>query len=201
MHEAEYSAISFEALAARIGVSRPTLYRRFENRDALVKALVEREFAILFEREENEDDDEAGQDDDPLALLRAHARQMFEFFVRPRTANFVTFLIQESLSNPRLVDARQEWHRRATGRLIPLIERAQRQGVFVPQDPGRQAALLIALLDTPVHLHMMGFDRHQALSGLSEEDYFAWRYSIFLDAVRASDPGFRGSPSALPVRS
>ena len=200
MHEAQYSAISFEALAARIGVSRPTLYRRFENRDALVKALVEREFSILFERVENEDD-EAGQDGDPLALLRAHARQMFEFFVRPRTANFVTFLIQESLSNPRLVDARQEWHRRATGRLIPPIERAQRLGVFVPEDPGRQAALLIALLDTPVHLHMMGFDRDQALSGLNEEDYFAWRYGIFLDAVSASDPGFRGPPSALAVRS
>jgi AcrR family transcriptional regulator len=122
MRDANFSEISLELLAARIGVSRPTLYRRFENRNALVKALVEREFASLFDTAS----EAAPQPQtDPVAALRDHAWAMFGVFLRPSTANFVQFLTMESQTNPRLTHSRREWHLRVIDGLMPLIECAQ----------------------------------------------------------------------------
>ena len=49
----------------------------------------------------------------PLSLS-SQAWEMFEVFLRPSTANFVKFLTQESMINPRLANSRREWHMRAS---------------------------------------------------------------------------------------
>jgi AcrR family transcriptional regulator len=179
MREANFSDISLERLAARIGVSRPTIYRRFENRNALLEALVEKEFSTIFVTGAPNSDEDA----DPLEILRSQAWEMFEVFLRPSTANFVKFLTQESMINPRLANSRREWHMRVVHRLAPHIAR-----LFKPRDAERLAILLIALLDTPITLRAMGFDTEEALSGMSEEAYFAWRFGIFLKSAAHAEP-------------
>jgi len=174
MREANFSDISLERLAARIRVSRPTIYRRFESRNALLEALVEKEFSTIFDVGERDVDERA----DPLEVLRTQAREMFDVFLRPSTANFVKFLTQESIINPRLVHSRREWHLRVVRRLTPHIER-----VFKSGDAERLAILLIALLDTPITLSAMGFGPDEALSGMSVDQYFDWRFGVFLDAA------------------
>lgn len=179
MHDADFAEISLEGVAARIGVSRPTLYRRFKSRDALLEAMVRREFSSLFEAVPA---DEGGQED-PVGMLRSLARQFFTVFMRPGTANFVKLLTQESNRNSRLGESRKEWHQQVVSRLLPSIGRAQELGAFRPQDPVRLADLLVGLLDTPVGLSTMGFDKAGSLSGLSEAEFFEWRFGIFLQAA------------------
>lgn len=191
MRDAEFADISLERVAARIGVSRPTLYRRFKNRDALIDAMVQREFSTLFELGSTSGD----PSDDPVAALRNQARQLFTVLVRPSTVNFVRLLIQEAANIPGLARSRREWHLAVLGRLLPNIQRAVDVGLFAAQPADRLAHLLIGLLDSPVGLVTMGFSADEALTGLTEDEFFNWRFGIFLRAAQPA-PGSPADASA-----
>ena len=194
LREAHFNEISLEKLAARIGVSKPTIYRRFANRSALIEAMVEREFALLLKGDVAQgtgpgtigpDAGGSGADDtatptDPLDALRAYALDLFHFSLLPSTANFVGFLHQEGLANPRLVQLRHEWHVNVLNHLTTSIRQLQAKGTFAPTDPTALASLLIDLMNGALGLYPMGFSQAEALSGMSPEAYFQWRFDAFL---------------------
>jgi AcrR family transcriptional regulator len=190
LRDANFNEISLDKLAARIGVSKPTIYRRFTNRSALIEAMVEREFASLLKFGEGrsllQDEDEAVDQSDPLEHLRIYAQELFHFSLRPSTANFVGFLYQEALLNPRLAQLRHKWHLSVVNHLAETIRKVQAIGRFAPSDPSALASLLIDLMNTAIALYPMGFSQEDALSGMTPPDYFQWRFSIFLTV--ASSP-------------
>ena len=189
LRDANFSEISLDKLAARIGVSKPTIYRRFANRSALIEAMVEREFASLLKFGAGQDTapDEGGTNaqSDPLEHLRTYAQELFHFSLLPSTANFVGFLHQEAMQNPRLAQLRHEWHLNVLNHIAETIRKVQATGRFAASDPSALAALLVDLMHTALALHPLGFSQEDALSGMVPPDYFQWRFSIFLTVASA----------------
>jgi len=200
LREANFSEISLDKLAARIGVSKPTIYRRFTNRSALIEAMVEREFASLLKIDAGRGllpgEGEAADDSDPLDHLRSHAWDLFQFSLRPSTANFVGFLYQEALLNPRIAQLRHEWHLSVVNHLAQIIRKVHATGRFAATDPCALASLLIDLMNTALTLYPLGFSQEDALSGMAPEAYFQWRFDIFLTV--ASAPSFTGTRPHQP---
>ena len=176
LREANFSEISLDKLAARIGVSKPTIYRRFTNRSALFASLLK----IDVGRDLLPDEDEAADQSDPLGQLRSYAWELFQFSLRPSTANFVGFLYQEALLNPRIAQLRHEWHLSVVNQLAQIIRKVQVADRLAPSDPGALASLLIDLVNTALTLYPLGFSQEDALSGMTPEEYFQWRFNIFL---------------------
>jgi AcrR family transcriptional regulator len=189
MRDADFNEISLDKLAARIGVSKPTIYRRFNNRSALIEAMVEHEFAALLKvrggRETLSGATKVSDQSDPLDDLRDYAQALFDFSLRPSTANFVGFLHQEALLNPRIAQLRHEWHVNVLNNLIASIRGVQASGRFAPSDPAALATLLIDLMQTAISLYPLGFSQKDVLSGMTPPDYFQWRLSIFLTVARS----------------
>jgi hypothetical protein len=188
MRDANFNEISLDKLAARIGVSKPTIYRRFANRSALIEAMVEHEFAALLKvsggRETLSAATKVPDQPDPLDDLRDYAQALFDFSLRPSTANFVGFLHQEAFLNPRIAQLRHEWHVNVLNNLIVIIRGVQTSGRFAPSDPAALATLLIDLMQTAIWLYPLGFSQKDVLSGMTPPDYFQWRFSIFLTVAR-----------------
>ena len=184
MRDADFNEISLDKLAARIGVSKPTIYRRFANRSALIEAMVEHEFAALLKVNRGQETLSAKTNvpdqSDPLDDLRDYAQALFDFSLRPSTANFVGFLHQEALLNPRIAQLRHEWHVNVLNHLVESIRGVQASGRFAPSDPAALATLLIDLMQTAISLYPLGFSQKDVLSGMTPPDYFQWRFSIFL---------------------
>lgn len=189
LRAANFSEISLDKLAARIGVSKPTIYRRFANRSALIEAMVEREFASLLKfgagQDTVPDEGRTTAQSDPLDHLRTYAQELFHFSLLPSTANFVGFLHQEAMQNPRLAQLRHEWHLSVLNHIAETIRKVQATGRFAPSDPSALAALLVDLMHTALALHPLGFSQKDALSGMAPPDYFQWRFSIFLTVASA----------------
>ena len=74
--------------------------------------------------------------------LRDYAQALFDFSLRPSTANFVGFLHQEALLNPRIAQLRHEWHVNVLNHLVESIRGVQASGRFAPSDPAALATLL-----------------------------------------------------------
>ncbi len=189
LREANFGEISLDKLAARIGVSKPTIYRRFANRSALIEAMVEREFASLLRNDAARglvpSEGEAADQSGPLGHLRSYAWDLFQFSLRPSTANFVGFLYQEALLNPRIAQLRHDWHLSVVNHLAQIISMVQATGWFAPSDPCALASLLIDLMNTALTLYPLGFSQEDALSGMAPEEYFQWRFNIFLTVASA----------------
>lgn len=65
---------SLRRLAARLGVTAPSLYRFFDSKDAIVAAIAEAEFALLIEALEAA----AAPHDDPVAQIKAQSTAYVE---------------------------------------------------------------------------------------------------------------------------
>jgi hypothetical protein len=146
--------------------------------------MVEHEFAALLKVSRGQETLSAKtkvhDQSDPLDDLRDYAQALFDFSLRPSTANFVGFLHQEALLNPRIAQLRHEWHVNVLNHLVESIRGVQASGRFAPSDPAALATLLIDLMQTAISLYPLGFSQKDMLSGMTPPDYFQWRFSIFL---------------------
>lgn len=181
LRESDYNEISLSRLADRIGVSKPTLYRRFGSKDGLVAAMVEAEFSRLMVTPPPE----PGPGDDPLERLRSYARDLFEVLNRPGTANFVRFQNQEGVDSPRLAQLRRTIHLALLDNLAAMIARVQAAEGLAATDVHMLAALLVAQLQSPATLYALGFTQDEILRGYAPDAFFAWRFVAFLAALRA----------------
>ncbi|MCK9541597.1 MAG: TetR/AcrR family transcriptional regulator [Novosphingobium sp.] len=179
LRDADFTEISLSGLAKRIGVSKPTLYRRFGSKNGLVAAMVEYEFARMLDVSSGNREPRA----DPMGNLRAYARDLFEFFIRPSTANFVRFQNQEGVDSPQLAALRKSVHLGVLANLADLIRRVQESQNDQNADPNMLAALLVSVLQSPASLFSLGFDLDEALRGLTPDGFFEWRFQAFLNAM------------------
>lgn len=110
-----YRMASMEAIAARAGVSKKTLYVRFPTKDALFTAVVKRQVAEWSEYV-------AQLEHAPLTTLRErlehHAYSFLDVQARPEVQAFGRLLLSEARTFPELA---RIYHENATGFALDLI--------------------------------------------------------------------------------
>lgn len=111
-----------QAIAADLGISKPTLYNYFNGKTDILKAIfdgvIDGADAIL---------DEAEQLDDGTEALRVFVRRSLEFGAMNRGMMNVFMSDERSLpSNERL--RQRQWSRKAYRRLVLLVSNAQPAG-------------------------------------------------------------------------
>ena len=87
-HQEGYESISMRRLAREAGCTPMTLYRYFENKFEILRALWSDVFGELFDRL----DETAALTDDPAARLDAVARGYVEFWLDHREQYFLVFM-------------------------------------------------------------------------------------------------------------
>ncbi len=120
VRERGYRAVTIEAVAARAGVGRPTLYRRYADLTALFIAVYDR-----FAADERFDPPTG----DPEADLAALLTRLFELFARTGLVAVLAGLVVDAQASPeqreRLLARLVEPRRRIVG---AVVEAARRQG-------------------------------------------------------------------------
>lgn len=145
-------ALSIRAIASRLGVSHMTLYTYFENRDALVAALKERQRARIAARQ-----DELlrrAEEGDVLSVVReslnTYVRMAEE---RPRVYRLLWLMPRSEANCEAEPGERLSRHLRQLTRLVQIgVER----GAFAPRDPTLAAATVFAIVNGPLFLTHTG---------------------------------------------
>jgi len=117
--ELGYEAISFEAVAARAGVSKTTIYRRWRSKESLVKDAL----SSLHEKVELPDTGSAR--DDLVLLIKGFRQRIRSSALGPMTSR----LISAAVSTPKLMEIFQATvfaQRRAAARTV--LGRGQSRG-------------------------------------------------------------------------
>jgi TetR/AcrR family transcriptional regulator of autoinduction and epiphytic fitness len=135
---AGFGALTIEAVAARSGVAKSTIYRHWADKHALI--------ADAFE---------AAHHDAVPSIAGVSARDGLEQLLRhvaevatdPALSPAISALIEGAERNPRLRDFQHRYSRSRRQSVVDLIERGVASGEFAAsQDPQLAAELLIGLI-------------------------------------------------------
>lgn len=176
-----FAAASIEGIASACGIGKNTIYRRFPDKEALFKAVIEREvreFDVRVARA-------AAEIPDALEALRVAARAVSIQVGQAETLQISRLLISEATRFPGLAQLLDHWLETCYRQLDGLISEAVRQNRLAdrPTEDLRQA--LVMLVATPALDQWILPDRQRVIS----DEEFAIRWSMFLEgcASRASD--------------
>lgn len=136
MSERGLDGTTMDAIAARAGVSKNTIYRRWSSKSELV-ADAFRQFTIGVELKEA---------DDAYGLLRQYARDVADLFADPRSARLLPSLLTQLERDPQLATAWAEKVIKPRREAIAgRIREAARRGELRPGiDPHLVVDLLVA---------------------------------------------------------
>lgn len=141
-HERGFTASTIEDIAAQAGVSKVTVYKRFEDKEALFEATVRAEMAVM----ERAFDDGPGGDGSLAGRLDGFGMVLLRFLFSPAHVALDRMLAHDLHTSPglarRFFDA-GPGHCRA--RVATLLEAAAREGEIEIDDPLLAAADLFAL--------------------------------------------------------
>ena len=141
--ESGYSQVTFEGLAARAGVHKTTLYRRWGSREGL---LLDVALATASETVPVPDTGSFEQD------LREFARSIARNLQSPQAQAMLRAVVAEAMAEPRVAEAvRQFWETRF-GAAREMVMRAVARGE-VPPDADADA--LIEALISPLYLRVL----------------------------------------------
>lgn len=138
-----YAAASMDDIAAAVGVSKLTIYRRYPSKEALLYAMVDRDLAALGRLL----DDRALLDLKPVDALRRTARALFDFSIDPEHIRFSSLLMAESIHNPRLRERFADWEALTSAPVVACIVAAQQAGDLAGDDPKALSLILRELMD------------------------------------------------------
>jgi AcrR family transcriptional regulator len=153
--DAGYSVTSMDAIAARAGISKGTLYARYPNKAALFTAIVEDRVAAWSKAASVHD---AELPPDLAGRLRHHVRVSLEGMADPEISAFAGLITAERKRFPELA---RIYHERAVGYEIEMLaadiaSAAEREGIRI-NDPAAAAAALLQMA--------LGWSSLRALSG------------------------------------
>lgn len=136
------ASLTMESLAARLGVSKVTLYKYFPGKDQLIGSAVERRMEVVAGQLDAMDDLPAGAFIERIGLFFS----VMDQFVKPAMAVFFRDLASEA---PWLWDRIQRFRaERVFPKLARLIEDGQAAGyVRSDLDKGLAATLLVAMAE------------------------------------------------------
>jgi len=132
------SAVSIRAVADRVGVSPPSIYLHFPDKEALLEAVCAEVFTALDQAMETA----AATTTDPFEALRARGLAYVRFALgNPEHYLLVLMRRRELDIGPHNVDELAEDG--AFGHLLDSVRQCQTAGVFDPKDDPAQLALAL----------------------------------------------------------
>ncbi|WP_413061883.1 TetR/AcrR family transcriptional regulator [Sphingomonas carotinifaciens] len=164
---------SMEEIAAAVGVSKHTIYRRYPGKMALLDAVVTRDLERLAEAFVEGDGAE-----NPLASLKRASRHFFGFCLSPDNVRFMAFLTSEAAYSEELRTRFAAWNRIMSAPMLDRIRHAQAAGLLRQADPTCLYHLLGDLLDGPTRRLQFGLP--DPFCGLSPDAFFEERWRVFL---------------------
>lgn len=145
--DAGYAALTIDNVAARAGVHKTTVYRRWADRESLVTDAVLEEAATDFDIPDTGDIE---------ADLRAGVRSLAAWLTGPVGTPLVTLLRSDASRLPGLADAKQRFFAARSQAVRSRVQSAVECGqIPVGIDP---MALLTTLI-APVYLNLLVLDR------------------------------------------
>jgi len=124
-------AITLRELSGRIGASRTAIYRHFENKEALIRAVIvagferfDAHFAAIF----------AGMHTDILSQFRMMGRAYLDFAIENPRLHRLLFGETVQQAREEVCDLKNVEAETGFNALVGLIESGQRQGVFKEGD-------------------------------------------------------------------
>jgi AcrR family transcriptional regulator len=169
---------SLEEIAAHLGISKHTIYRRFPNKPALLDAVVQRDIRrfcselLLASAEAT----------DPLEAVRRTAQRYFEFGSSRDYAAFYLSVSAEAAFSPALRKRLSEWSREALQPLIDTISAAQAAGAIGAGEPVIICEILVDLLEGANNRVRL---RDEASSDKrTPQQLFDQRWAVFVMATR-----------------
>ena len=127
-------SVSIRAIADAVGVTPPSIYRHFADKDELVNAICERRFADL-----NAAFDTADQFDDPVERLKELGRAYGRFALEH--PEHYRVIMMTTSSREKLKDESSQGQT-AFGRLVAAVHACQRAGRLQSGDPSTIAVVL-----------------------------------------------------------
>jgi AcrR family transcriptional regulator len=171
-----YAAAGMDEIAAHVGVSKLTIYRRFPSKEALLIAVVDRVIAELTAAVELN----VLASTSPLDALEETIKTVFKASVEPDAVSFGRLLSCESAHNAMLRQRFSAWQGKIRGPVLRQISAAQQQGKIDDGDPAILCAILCDLMDgLPKALR----DQIVDPVAIDPEAFFQERWSFFLRAV------------------
>jgi AcrR family transcriptional regulator len=175
-----FTATSLERIARAAGAGKQTLYRRFESKQALFIAVIDRESSRLLSGAYAAAEEETP----PFEALRHTCRELLDFVLRPELIALHRILVAESIRFPELgrhvLDTCLAPYTAALG---DLIEAAAQAGQFAPEPHKDARDLLLGLI--------IGWPSQKALldPGIlpthdQRDAYFASAWTLFSRAVQ-----------------
>ena len=179
--EVGFGAASIEQLAASANSAKHTIYRRFPSKEALLRAVVEREIARLNEMR-NEVYQERG--DAPLTAIREIMKQKFNTILRPDIVAFRRVLAAEAMRVADLIDT-YENHLSRDGILVRLIAAAINCGELARRPVADVVEILDALILANVTIQsLISPTRFSNLR--HQNELFLKRWKLFLSVTSPS---------------
>ncbi|AEH81078.1 TetR/AcrR family transcriptional regulator [Sinorhizobium meliloti] len=169
---------SMEEIAAELGISKHTLYRRYPNRQALLEAVVERDL-VRFRKTLAE---AAGQGDAPLAALRDVAFRYFRFGTDRDYSAFYLSVTAEAVFSLPLRERLAVWSSAALEPIVQAIISAQAAGLVVPGPAIEICHVLIDLLEGANNRVRLGLS--ESPDAADSLRLFESRWAIFQTAMR-----------------
>lgn len=131
-------SVSIRAIADAVGVTPPSIYRHFDDKDELVNAICERRFADL-----NATFNVADEFDDPVVRLRELGRAYGRFALEH--PEHYRVIMMTTSSREKLKDKSSDESSQgqtAFGRLVAAVHACQEAGRIVSGDPSTIAVVL-----------------------------------------------------------
>jgi len=112
--EKGYSGFTIDGVAARTGIGRPTIYRRWPSKAALATAALDEAIPLTT----TPDSGSLRED------LRAFQRERLARMNQPATRAVVAGLVSDSVADPVLADAFLVWYGRRYAKVTAILQRA-----------------------------------------------------------------------------
>jgi AcrR family transcriptional regulator len=138
-----YGALTVEQVAARAGVHKTTLYRRWGGKEGLVADAVE-----TFAAAEVELPDTGSVDED----LRRWARSILATLTARDSGAVVRALFRGAGESPELHDLRRRFYRTRSAMVVPIVQRAVERGQL---PPGTDATEVIKQVGAPLYYRLL----------------------------------------------
>jgi len=178
--EKGYAATRLEDVAAAAGVSKGTLYRYFDSKEALFKAVVREGLLPALAEGERLVAGFAGSSED---LLREVGAGMWQLIGAQRIGGIPKLIFAEARNFPEIARFyHEEVIRRGTALVRAVITRGMARGEFHTTDPAAATHIVMA----PLLMRMIW--RHSldicAAAGVSDATYFSEYFELMLHGLK-----------------